>query len=195
MILSNSEIHRAIDEKRLIIDPEPLPRVPTVGRDCPYDAHTVDLRLHCDVFKPETGKFDIDLGNPGPIAEVIKKNSKKYTLNHSQPFHLHCNEFILGQTIERICLPIQDGGVTLAARIEGKSSRARFGLIVHCTAPTIHPGWDGPITLEIANLGPATFILRPEMYIAQLIFEEVRGKINPNPSDFQGQIDPSGRKS
>jgi dCTP deaminase len=79
----------------------------------------------------------------------------------------------------------------LAARIEGKSSRARFGLIVHCTAPTVHPGFCGKLTLEMANFGPTDIMLKPNMYIAQLIVEQVCGEIHPNLSQFQGQTSPS----
>jgi hypothetical protein len=83
----------------------------------------------------------------------------------------------------------------LAARIEGKSSRARCGLMVHFTAPTVHPGWAGPLTLEMINLGPKAIILRPGMHIAQLIIEEVRGEIFLNPSAFQNQSTPEGGPS
>jgi len=195
MILSNAEIHKAIDEGRLVIEPEPLPRRPTIGQICPYNTHTVDLKLYSQIFVPEGGKFDINLNNPGSITEVIEQHSKKLTLSKEQPFHLDKGDFILARTVERIFLPIQKGDINLAARIEGKSSRSRFGLIIHCTAPTIHPGFDGTLALEIANLGPATFILNPEMYIAQLIIEEVRGEIITNPSEFQGQTTPSGLKA
>jgi len=192
MILSNCEIHRAVDEKRLVITPEPLPRVPTVGQDCPYDTHSVNLKLHSEILVPETGKFSIDLTNPGSLAEQIQKNSTPFTLTKKQPYTMERGEFILARTIEKIDLPVQENPLHLAARIEGKSSRARLGLIVHCTAPTVHPGFTGTLTLEMSNLGPATIMLYPGMYIAQLIIEQVHGEINENPSQFQGQSDPSG---
>jgi dCTP deaminase len=192
MILSNTEIHKAIDEKRLVITPEPLPRTPMVGQACPYDTHTVDLKLHHEILVPSGGKFCIDLSNPGSITDVIRQHSRMLTLSKECPFLLEPYSFILARTLETISLPIQKGGTTLAARIEGKSSRARFGLIVHCTAPTIHPDFSGTLALEVVNLGPATFILKPEMYIAQLIIEEVRGTVITNPSGFQGQVTPAG---
>lgn len=196
MILSNTEIHKAIDEGRLLIDPEPLPRRPAVGQACPYDAHTVDLKLHNELFVPRGGKFNIDLSNPGPLTDVLSQHTEKFIITDEQPFSLKPGMFILAQTIEKIGLPIkEDGEITLAARIEGKSSRARFGLIIHCTAPTIHPGFCGQLALEVANLGPATFTLSPGMHIAQLVIEEVRGIIIPNPSAFQGQVEPTGKKS
>ena len=63
----------------------------------------------------------------------------------------------------------------LAARVEGKSSLARFGLLAHFTAPTIHAGFEGHITLEMMNLGPSPIILTPGMAICQLILEQVHG--------------------
>ncbi|MFV1968684.1 MAG: hypothetical protein ACC628_24960 [Pirellulaceae bacterium] len=101
-------------------------------------------------------------------------------------------DFVLGMTREKISLPLQGQPTCLAARIEGKSSRARFGLLVHFTAPTVHPGWCGPLTLEMINLGPADILLVPGMAIAQLIVEEVRGCPKRNPSEFQDQASPSG---
>lgn len=194
MILSNTEIHRAIDKGLLVIDPQPLPRFPEVGKNCPYDAHSVDLTLHNEVYAPEAGKYSIDLSSPGSIIDVIKKNSQRFVLSEDQPYTLKSGKFILARTVERVELPIQDDEVTLAARIEGKSSRARFGLIVHCTAPTIHPGFCGTITLEVVNLGPVNITLVPGMHIAQLIIEEVRGRVIKNPSVFQHQNNPTGSK-
>ena len=106
---------------------------------------------------------------------------------------LRPNHFVLGRTLEWVELPILLGRKTcLAARIEGKSSRARFGILIHFTAPTVHPGFAGTLTLEMINLGPASFMLRPGMAIAQLIVEEVRGCPIRNPSEFQGQQEPAG---
>jgi dCTP deaminase len=82
---------------------------------------------------------------------------------------------------------------SLAARIEGKSSRARLGLLVHFTAPTVHPGFSGTLTLEMINLGPVDIQLFPGMPIAQLIVEEVKGRPDfNNPSQFQGQSTAAG---
>ena len=81
----------------------------------------------------------------------------------------------------------------LAARIEGKSSRARFGLLVHFTAPTIHAGWSGRITLEIMCLGKNPLKLYPGLPICQLIIEEVAGTPTESESQFQGQEHPTGK--
>ena len=80
----------------------------------------------------------------------------------------------------------------LAARIEGKSSRARFGLLVHFTAPTIHAGWAGRITLEMMCLGRHPLRIYPRMPVCQLIVEEVLGQPIVGTSEFQGQQRPTG---
>ncbi|HWY76967.1 MAG TPA: hypothetical protein VN281_15195, partial [Verrucomicrobiae bacterium] len=87
------------------------------------------------------------------------------------------------------------GKSCLSARVEGKSSLARCGVIVHFTAPTIHAGFEGTITLEMINLGPLNFLLYPDIYICQLIIEEVKGIPTETPNQFKGQNHPAGIKS
>ena len=193
MILSNIEIQRAIDEGRLVIEPEPLPRRPVEREYCPYDTHAVDVRLYHEITVPQPGPYHYDVTDRGTLSDVIASHSHRYTLTNEQPFPLKPHQFILARTLERIELPTDRGAPHLAARIEGKSSRARCGVMVHFAAPTVHPGWVGPLTLEMINLGPMTFILRPGMRIAQLIVEEVRGEVFLNPSEFHGQSTPEGR--
>jgi len=192
MILSNVEIQKAMEEGRLVIAPEPMPRRPEAGKYCPYDTHAVDLRLYREITVPQAGPYHYDVTEPGTLSEVIAKHSKRHTLTDESPYPLQPQQFILGRTLERVELPVDRGTPHLAARIEGKSSWARCGLMVHFTSPTVHPGWAGPLTLEIINLGPMTFILRPGMRIAQLIVEEVRGEVFLNPSEFHGQSTPEG---
>jgi len=194
MILSNLEIQKALDDGRLVIEPQPLPRQPEHGvKYCPYDTHSVDLKLGYEISIPEPGPFDHDLTEPGALQDFISKHCRKCTLSDDQPFRLKTGQFILARTFERIGLPTDKGRPYLAARIEGKSSRARCGLLVHFTAPTVHPGWNGTLTLEMINLGPTTFVLSPEMPIAQLIVEQVTGEIFQNPSQFQNQSTPEGK--
>jgi dCTP deaminase len=76
--------------------------------------------------------------------------------------------------------------------VEGKSSYARCGLLVHFTAPTIHAGFSGTITLELINFGPLKIELYPDMPICQLIVEQVSGMPFRNDSQFQGQSRPGG---
>ncbi len=191
MILSNEAIFKALDEGRLVLRPEPSPRTPQHDTiSCPYNHNAVDLRLGKIIRVPTTGPFTIDLMQPGSLAEFIEAHSKPYELTPEQPYPLKPNQFILGMTHEWVELPI--GKEPLAARIEGKSSRARCGLLVHFTAPTVHAGWRGHLTLEMINLGPCTFVLSPGMPIAQLILEPVIGGIHANPSVFQNQTTPQG---
>jgi len=195
MILSNREMQKALDQGRLIIEPEPSPREPSIENPhCPYNTHSVDLKLHHEISVPTEGPFTIDLTQPGSITDMLSKHSKKYTLSKKQPYRLKKGEFILARTLEKIELSTSHEQPYLAARIEGKSSRARCGLLVHFTAPTVHPGFSGSLTLEMINLGPAAISLVPEMYIAQLIVEEVKGELIHNPSQFQDQTTPEGKQ-
>lgn len=196
MILSNVEIHKALDEGRLVLTPEPSPRVPSVDNPhCPYDTCSVDLTLSPTVAVPRTGQpFTYDMTDKRKLSPFLSETSEKITLGADQPYRLEQNKFVLGLTREKVGLPIVDDQPSLAGRIEGKSSMARIGMLVHFTAPTVHAGWDGPLTLEIINLGPSTILLNPGMAIAQLILEEVKGTPIENPSQFQAQETPEGER-
>jgi dCTP deaminase len=195
MILCNHEIHKALDDGRLVITPEPSPRFPTPGQDCPYDTHTVDLRLGSPITIPEPGPYDFNLMRNG-LPGFLTKNSQEIDLAARGSYPLEPRQFVLGITLETIHLPIlpRRRKPCLAARIEGKSSRARCGLLVHFTAPTVHPNWHGPLALEMINWGPVPFVLTHRMFIAQLVLEEVHGVPFANPSQFQQQRKPSGSK-
>src|SRR5579864_258809 len=192
MILSNRAIQEALDEKRLIIDPEPKPRRPsTEAPDCPYGTTSVDLRLAPTVSIPKKGAYAFDLKN-GKIAEFLAQSCEHIDFAKSGSYTLDRGAFILGQTMEYVALPLVTGKPTLAARIEGKSSCARCGILVHFTAPPVHAGFAGKLTLEIANLGSCAFVLRPGEPICQLILEQVEGEPFESPSQFQGQKTPPG---
>jgi dCTP deaminase len=194
MILSNLEIHKALDERRLVIEPQPTPRTPTgvVGEDCPYQTSSVDLRLANEISYFREGlPLDINLTRGG-FANLFGPMSERQTLADGQPFVLRPSRFVLGRTLERVSLPIIPNGQSLAARVEGKSSYARCGLLVHFTAPTIHSGFSGTITLELINLGPCNISLYPGAPICQLIVEAVLGTPFRNDSQFQNQSKPGG---
>jgi dCTP deaminase len=194
MILSNVEIHTALDQGRLVITPEPQPRIPGAGLDCPYQASAVDLSLGDEIsWMKEAPPFNIDLRRGG-FAKLFGPYSERRTITDEQPFVLKPGKLILGKTHERVALPICGDGECLAARIEGRSSYARCGLLVHFTAPTIHAGYDGTITLELCNLGTASIALYPRAPICQLIVEAVSGIPFRNDSQFQGQVDPGGTR-
>ena len=195
MILSNRAIFAALDERRLIIDPEPSPRTSEENSvDCPYQTSSVDLRLGNEVtwLKKEL-PITIALSR-GKFAALFGSNSISRILTEEQPFVLESGKFVLANTLERVELPIFDDKPCLAARVEGKSSYARCGLLIHFTAPTIHAGFSGRITLEIMNLGPSPIALTPGKPICQLIIEEVHGIPLRNDSQFQGQIKPGGER-
>lgn len=194
MILSNTAIFAALDGKRLIIDPEPTPRDPSdePGADWPYGTSSVDLRLGDEVSWFNEGlAVNIDLRR-GKFAKLFGPNSTSRKITDDQPYALMPGKLVLANTLERVELPIADGVRSLAARIEGRSSFARCGVLVHFTAPTIHAGFAGRITLEIINLGPIPILLFPAMYICQLIVEEVEGTPMRNDSQFHGQVRPGG---
>ena len=169
MILCDSEIKAMLKLRQLSISPAP----PLAS----YTTTAVDLRLGGAEFK----RWQIPSG-PGVVFE-IDPSQKGWFPNCAQfltdisadpdgSVLLKPNEFMLAMTLERVALPEES---RVAARVEGKSSLARIGLSVHITAPTIHAGFKGNITLEIKNHGPATIRLRPEMPICQLIFGTVFG--------------------
>jgi dCTP deaminase len=186
MILSNVEIHKAIDEGRLIITPDPQPRN-CEETGCPYDTTAVDLHLSKSLSVPKSGPFVFDL-RKGGIATFLARNSEHFEIPDAG-YVLEPHKFVLGNTQETVKLPI-DGG--LAARIEGKSSFARCGLLIHFTAPTVHAGFDGTLTLEMINLGNVGIALFEGMSICQLILESVVGAPQPHASQFQGQATPAG---
>ncbi len=194
MILSNVSIHGALEKGWLKLDPEPAPRTKVVGGPkCPYQTSAVDLRLGSEIayFKEGIPAL-IDL-RKGDFNAMFGPLSETRTITSDQPFVLKPDKLVLGKTLERVSLPIQQDGVSLAARVEGKSSYARCGLLVHFTAPTIHAEYEGTITLELINLGPLDIALYPNMPICQLIIEQVDGKPFSNASQFQGQSKPGGR--
>jgi len=194
MILSNSALFAALDEKRLVIDPEPIPRNPAddPNADWPYGTSAIDLRLGDEVSWFNDGlAINIDLRR-GKFANLFGPNSSSRKITDDQPYSLMPGKLVLANTVERVELPILPGKISLAARVEGRSSFARCGLLVHFTAPTIHAGFKGRITLELINLGSIPILLYPRSYVCQLIVEEVLGAPLENESQFQGQLRASG---
>jgi dCTP deaminase len=195
MILSNVSIHEALDNGWLKIEPPPEPRTKIDGGPkCPYQTSAVDLRLGDEIaFFKEGIPALIDL-RKGDFNAMFGPLSETRKLTEDQPFVLRPQKLVLGKTHEHVTLPLQPQGTpSLAARVEGKSSYARCGLLVHFTAPTIHAEFDGTITLELINLGPLDIALYPKMPICQLIIEQVYGVPFSNVSQFQGQTKPGGR--
>lgn len=194
MILSNVAIQEAIDRGRLRINPEPLPRSRDYDAESPYQTTAVDLRLGDEVSYFREGlAISIDLRR-GRFAQLFGANAEQRKITNEQPYVLAPNKLVLAKTLEWVELPLIDEAPCLAARIEGRSSYARCGLLVHFTAPTIHAGFAGHITLELINLGPIPILLYPGAPICQLILEQVLGKPFRSDSQFQGQTAAGGTR-
>ena len=198
MILSNSAIFEALDDGRLAIEPEPE-RFADVSS--PVATSAIDLRLGPVIARPRDAPHAVvDLARPGRVTDTLTAFTDEFEMGDGgYVLEPGPNNLILGHTLEVVSLPLPerlgpgaDGKPALAARVEGKSSRARFGLLVHFTAPTIHAGWAGRITLEMMCLGRYPLRLYPGLPICQLIIEEVRGRPTANVSEFQGQLGPTG---
>ena len=187
MVLSNVGIEKAISEG--IIEIKPLPPL----KKTTLDTTALNLRLGNTLSIP---KKDLSLSFDLKQGKIISTLSSIYVQKEipSQGYPLEPYQFVLANTMEYISLNIKKGKPCYAARVEGKSSLARCGLLIHFTAPTIHAGFSGSITLELMNLGQYPIILRPGMQICQLIFETVEGKITPKESQFHLQKTPEGKR-
>lgn len=113
-----------------------------------------------------------------------------------EPFVLHPGEFVLGSTYEKVTL-----GPEIAARLEGKSSLGRLGLLTHSTAGFIDPGFSGHVTLELSNMATLPVLLWPGMKIGQLCFLELTSPAehpygsSAYGSRYQGQRGPTPSRS
>jgi dCTP deaminase len=188
MILSNAEIVRCLEAGLFSINP-------LAGLDptqAPFNTSAVDLRLANEIRVPEeNAHVKLDLRGGG-IARYLAQNTRPYEITDVQPFTLEPRQMILAKTLETVSFPLHSANPCYSARIEGKSSLARCGILVHFTAPTIHAGFYGSITLEMINLGAQGLLLYPGMFVCQLIIEEVRGYPVDAPSQFRGQQSSTG---
>jgi dCTP deaminase len=189
MILSNTAIIGAIKNGRLRIGS--LDGTQDPGNP-PFNTTAVDLHLGNDVTVLRAAPAAFDLRTPG-ISRYLADNSDRYAITSTQPYCLGPATLVLASTRERVAFLIVPGRPALSARVEGRSSVARCGILVHFTAPTVHAGFEGTITLEIMNLGPLSFLLFPDMAICQLIIEEVEGEVVPTANQFVGQSTPTGQ--
>lgn len=151
MILSDRSINEAIASGRLGIDPfDPKLVQPS----------SIDVRLDNKflVFR-NTKRAYIDVKQPADdLMEMIE-------VGPDEPMFLHPHEFVLGSTIERVRMPDD-----LVARLEGRSSLGRLGVVIHSTAGFIDPAFEGHVTLEISNLANLPIALYAGMRIGQLSF-------------------------
>jgi dCTP deaminase len=150
MVLSDRTIRRLIDEGLIEIDPyDPDLLQPS----------SVDVRVDrlFRVFRNNRAPY-IDVKVEQDLTELVE-------VDGDEPFILHPGEFVLGSTLERVRLPDD-----LVARLEGKSSLGRLGLLIHSTAGFIDPGWDGRVTLELSNVANLPITLYHGMKIGQISF-------------------------
>lgn len=136
---------------------------------------SMDLRLGAEFLIIKVGKIThLDpLRNPDDVRfEVEKYTDKHKILDKHDRFILHPDEFVLGCTLEYIHLPND-----IAARVEGRSSWGRVGILVHSTAGYVDPGFCGNITLELKNMGKVPIPLYPGIRIGQLAFFKVNNDI------------------
>ncbi len=187
---ADRSIRRLIDDGRIVIDPYD---------DALMQPASLDVRVDrlFRVFRNSRYPF-ID------VRRELEGLTELVEIEGDEPFILHPGEFVLGSTLERIALPDD-----LVARLEGKSSLGRLGLLIHSTAGFIDPGWDGHVTLELSNVANLPITIYPEMKIGQLSFVQLlepaehpygstglgskyQGQRGPTPSrywkNFEGQL-------
>jgi dCTP deaminase len=170
MILTDREIQVFLANRQINIKPKPDP--------VRYSSTSVDLTLAKQFRVWDFNQIEKTKGQiitPGPKFKYLKfrdKYTKRINISSGKGYVLAPQAFVLAWTHETIHLPNHS---RIAARVEGKSSLARLGLAVHITAPTIHPGFEGHLQLELCNHGLFSIRLTPGMPICQLIFEMTLG--------------------
>src|SRR4249920_2530847 len=181
MILSDRDIRTAIADGIIIIDP--------------YDERCIQpssVDLHVD------SQFRVFRNNRYPFIDVMHEQpdlTELVEVPNGEPFILHPGEFVLGSTLERVALPDD-----LVARLEGKSSLGRLGLLIHSTAGYVDPGWDGYLTLELSNVANLPITIYPGMKIGQISFfrlttpADVPYGSKATKSKYQGQRGPTASR-
>ncbi|MFN2614946.1 MAG: dCTP deaminase [Actinomycetota bacterium] len=178
MILSDRDIKKAVANGDLIIDP--------------YDDEMVQpssIDVHVD------SQFRVFNNTRYPYIDVKDPMEDLTTLvevKPDEPFILHPGEFVLGSTYEKVTL-----GGKLVARLEGKSSLGRLGLLIHSTAGFVDCGFSGFLTLELSNVANLPITIYPGMKIGQLcIFEMTSAPEKPygKTGKYQGQRGPTASK-
>jgi dCTP deaminase len=178
VILSDRSIREALASGRILIDP--------LG-DSAVQPSSVDM--HVDhffrVFRNDTTPFIDPKEAQVDLTELVE-------IPDGKSFILHPGEFVLASTLERVRLPDD-----LAARLDGKSSLGRLGLLTHATAGFVDAGWDGHLTLELSNVATLPIAIYPGMKIGQIsFFQMTTAADHPYGSDatgskYQGQRGPT----
>lgn len=176
MRLCDTDIIKAINDERIVITPRPS--------DDAISGVTVDLTLgnKFRVFQAHAAPY-IDLSGPKAQTEIALESimSDEIVIADDKAFFLHPGELALAITHESITLPND-----LVGWLDGRSSLARLGLMVHVTAHRIDPGWSGNIVLEFFNSGKLPLALKPQMKIGALSFEVMSG---PAAKPYTSRVD------
>lgn len=182
MLLSDRDIRAQIAGDRVRLDPfDPAMIQPA----------SVDVRI--DRFFRVFDNHKYAMIDP---AQEQAELTREIAVDPDQPYMLHPGEFVLAATYERVTLP-ED----IAARLEGKSSLGRLGLLTHSTAGFIDPGFTGHITLELSNVATLPVALWPGMKIGQLCFFQLSSAAEnpygtgPNLNRYMGQRGPTPSRS
>ncbi|HSH61712.1 MAG TPA: dCTP deaminase [Acidimicrobiales bacterium] len=151
MILSDRTIREELEAGRIEIDP--------LGDGC-VQPSSVDLHVdrYFRVFRNHSARVIDVRENQEGLTDLVE-------IGAGEAFVLHPGEFVLGSTAERVRLPDD-----LVARLEGKSSLGRLGLLIHSTAGFVDAGWDGHLTLELSNVATLPITIYPGMKIGQISF-------------------------
>jgi dCTP deaminase len=182
MIFSDRSIREAIDDGRIAVDPFESSFV---------QPSSIDLRVDSSFRVFENHRYPhIDPRSPQEdLTKLIE-------VPEGEAFVLHPGEFVLGSTFERVRL-----GTDIVARLEGKSSLGRLGLLIHSTAGFVDPGFDGYLTLELSNVANLPIAIYPGMKIGQISFYQMTtaadhpygsGEVG---SKYQGQRGPTPSRS
>lgn len=160
-ILSDRQLKRLVQER----DAVSVDDGPPLDLDLQVGPSSIDLRLG----------YSFGVLNTRRVEMVDTKDMQKYQEYIEEETHtpeegviIHPGEFVLGSSLETVNVPDD-----LVARVEGRSSYGRLGIVVHATAGYIDPGFEGDITLEMQNLGNAPVKVYPEDRICQVVFEEM----------------------
>jgi dCTP deaminase len=178
MILSDRSIREAVDQGRIAIEPFDPEMIQPSSIDLRIDRYFRVFENHRYPFiDPKQDQLDL---------------TKEVETEVEYPFILHPGEFVLGSTLESVRL-----GNDIVARLEGKSSLGRLGLLIHSTAGFVDPGFQGHLTLELSNVANLPIAIYPNMKIGQLSFYELSSPADAPygtsgaRSKYQGQRGPT----
>src|SRR3954452_20124154 len=181
VVLSDRSIRQEIEDGRIVIDPYEERLVQPSSVDVRVDRR---FRVFCNFRYPFIH-----------VRQPMDELTEAGELDGEEPFILHPGEFVLGQTLERVTLPDD-----LVARLEGKSSLGRLGLLIHSTARFIAPGLGGTITLELSNVATLPITIYHGMPIGQISFMRMDAPVehpygaDENSSKYQGQAEPTASR-